>query len=126
MKSISPYIYVLDVEESLNYYKSIFGGEIKILFKNNNKIMHAELHIGNYLIHFSDTFGKYPVSENINIIIQFDSEEEIRKIFNNLLANEGKVNVELQDTFFGALHAEVVDGKNKINWILNFFKNNNT
>lgn len=61
MKSASPFVYVKDVEGSIKYYQNMMGGETKILNKNAKKILHAELHLGNSLIHFADTFGKFPL-----------------------------------------------------------------
>lgn len=121
MKNASPFVIVDNVQESVEYYQGILGGEIKILNKHEGRVMHAELHLGNGLVHFSDPFGKIPKGENVKIILQCESEEEIRKVFDGLKA-DGQVAVELQDTFFGALHGQVIDGKNRITWVLNFFK----
>lgn len=121
MKNASPYVIVDNVEESVEYYQGIMGGEIKILNKQEGRVMHAELHLGGGHVHFSDSYGRTPKGENIRIILQCESEEEIRKVFDGLKA-DGQVAVELQDTFFGALHGQVTDGKNQITWVLNFFK----
>jgi PhnB protein len=73
---------------------------------------------------FSDPFGKIPQGENVKIILQFENDNEIRTAYDSLKA-DGEVTVELQDTFFGALHGQVTDNKNKISWVLNYFKNHN-
>lgn len=124
MKSASPFVYVANVSESIEYYQSVFGGEIKILNEHAGKILHAELHLGNSLIHFSDTYGRRPISENVNIILQMESEDEIRNVYDSLIKDGGKTTVELADTFFGALHGQVSDKNNNINWVLNWFKTN--
>lgn len=121
MKSASPFVVVDNVKESLDFYQGIFGGEIKILNEHAGKVMHAELHLGNTLIHFSDPFGRIPKGENVKIILQAESEDEMRRVYDSLKA-VGEVTVELQDTFFGALHGQVVDNKNHICWVLNYFK----
>ncbi|UUZ82463.1 VOC family protein [Paenibacillus sp. P26] len=121
MKSASPYVIIENVKESIEYYQSVFGGEIKILNEHAGKVLHAELHLGASLIHFSDPYGRTPNNENVKIMIQFDSEEEIRKAYDTLKA-DGQVTVELQDTFFGALHGQVTDNRNNIGWVLNYFK----
>jgi hypothetical protein len=43
----SPFVVVENVKETLDYYQSIFGDEIKILNKHEGKVMHAELHFEN-------------------------------------------------------------------------------
>ncbi|MCG8397653.1 VOC family protein [Bacillus atrophaeus] len=122
MKSASPFVVVDNCKESVEYYQSIFGGgDIKILNKHEGKIMHAELHLGSSLIHFSDTFGRIPKAENVKIILQLESEEEIRETY-DLLLQDGEVTVELQDTFFNAIHGQVTDNKNGICWVLNYMK----
>ena len=121
MVSVSPYIVIDQVQESIEYYQSVFGGEMKKLNEHNGKLLHAELHIGQTLIHFSDPFGRTPKGENTRLIMQLDSEEEARRIYNQLVADGGQVVVELQNTFFGALHGQVADKVNGIIWVLNYF-----
>ncbi|CAM5607924.1 glyoxalase [Bacillus safensis FO-36b] [Bacillus safensis subsp. safensis] len=64
MISVSPYIVVEDVKESLQYYQGIFGGDIQILNEHQYRVLHAELHLGESLLHFSDTFGRTPKPED--------------------------------------------------------------
>ncbi|MDQ0193687.1 VOC family protein [Paenibacillus wynnii] len=121
MLSASPYIVVDQVQESIEYYQSVFGGEIKILNEHNGKLLNAELHIGQTLIHFADPFGRTPKGENVRLIMQLDNEEETKKIYEQLIADGGQVIIELQNTFFGALHGQVADQMNGIIWVLNCF-----
>ncbi|OMP67834.1 VOC family protein [Domibacillus epiphyticus] len=120
MKSASPFILVKDVRESVEYYQSIFGGDIKILNEHAGKLLHAELHLGGSLIHFADTYGKQNETKDANVIMQFGSEEEITNAYEKLAADGGAIKVKLADTFFGALHGQVTDCKNGINWVMNF------
>ncbi|WP_020617070.1 VOC family protein [Paenibacillus daejeonensis] len=121
MLSASPFIIVDSVRDALDYYQPIFGGEIKILNENKGTIYHAELHLGSSLLHFAFSYNRIPKGENVRIIMQFDNEEEIKNVF-ELLAKEGSIVVPLEDTFFGALHGEVIDAKNGICWVLNHFR----
>ncbi|GAA4712497.1 VOC family protein [Brevibacillus fulvus] len=121
MKQASPYLIVANVKDSLSYYHAVFGGEIKILQEHAGKILHAELHLGDSILHFSDSYGREPEAKQAKIMLQCDSEQEIRSIY-EALKKEGEVTVELQDTFFGALHGQVTDKLNGIGWVLNFFK----
>ena len=121
MISVSPYIVLDDVKESLQYYQGIFGGDIHILNEHQDRVLHAELHLGESLLHFSDTFGRTPKPEHLRLIMQFDNEEELKAVYEALEA-DGDVLVELQDTFFGALHGQVQDRKNGLIWVLNYMK----
>ncbi|MFS0655423.1 VOC family protein [Bacillus sp. 179-C3.3 HS] len=121
MLNVSPYIVVDDVKESLQYYQGIFGGEIHILNEQQQRVLHAELHLGESFLHFSDTYGRTPKSENLRLMMQFDREEELQAVYEALKA-DGEVLVELQDTFFGALHGQVKDRKNGVIWVLNYMK----
>lgn len=121
MISASPYVIIENVKESIQYYQSVFGGEIKILNEHKGKVLHAELVLGQSLIHFSDDYGRGAKTENVSIIMQMDSEQEAQRIYDQLVADGGIVQVELQKTFFGALHGQVSDTKNGITWVLNYF-----
>lgn len=124
MVSASPYIIIEHVQESVEYYKSVFGGEIKVLNEHNGKLLHAELHLGQTLIHFSDDYGKGVKTEDVSVILGLDNEDEMRAIYEKLSSEGGQVKVELQKTFFGALHGQVTDGKNGITWVMNCFAGN--
>ncbi|UOQ93492.1 VOC family protein [Halobacillus shinanisalinarum] len=123
MNKLYPFIVVENCNEAVEYYHDIFGGEIKVLNKQEGKLLHAELHVNGSTLHFSDSYG-IPVTngENVKVMMQFDSEEEITKVFNSL-KKDGKVAVDLEDTFFGALHGQIID-RNQVNWVLNFFRKN--
>ncbi|WP_397386512.1 VOC family protein [Paenibacillus terrigena] len=51
------------------------------------------------------------------------SEADMRRIYDKLVADNGQATAPLQDTFFGALHGEVTDHINGINWVMNHFRN---
>ena len=50
MLQLSPYITVENVKEAIDYYQSAFGGEVKILNKAKDNILHAELHVSTAVI----------------------------------------------------------------------------
>lgn len=129
MKSANPYIFIGNCREKVEYYQNLFGGQIKNvqlsdgieMFKGQEgKILHAELHLGKSVIHFSDIFGSVNKGDNVKITLEFESEDEMRRVYNSLIV-DGHASVELQETFWGALHANVTD-KNGIGWLLNFQK----
>ncbi|WP_151733356.1 VOC family protein [Paenibacillus tengchongensis] len=121
MISASPYVIIEQVQESVEYYQSVLGGDIKVLNEHQGKWLHAELHLGQTLIHFSDDYGRGAKTENVSIILHLDTEEQLQGIYDKLKADGGKVSVELQKTFFGALHGQVSDVRNGITWVMNCF-----
>ena len=137
MPTINPYLnFPGTTEEAFNYYKSVFGGEFaflqhfgdtpegdKVPAAIKNKIMHVALPIGkgNVLMAtdaceemgFSLTMGN-----NVYICISPDSKEEADRLFNGLSAG-GKVNMPLQEMFWGAYYGDCTD-KFGVKWMVNY------
>ncbi|RHW40124.1 VOC family protein [Lysinibacillus yapensis] len=121
MKSASPYIFIENCIEIVEYYRNILNGELKNMQQTEDgKCLHAELVVGNSSIYFSDTFGKTEQGDQIRVSLECESEEEITRVYNDLSVS-GNVMVELQETTWGALHANLVD-QFGIGWILNYQK----
>ncbi|MGE5632085.1 MAG: VOC family protein [Caulobacteraceae bacterium] len=128
MKRIVPEIYVNDCKGALEYYKGIFGGEIKNvqmadgkeMFKGfEGKVIHSELHINpDCILYLMDVLGGGQAAGNAHLLLELDSEEEINRIYAEL-SKSGTVRYELQKTFWGAYHAVVVDIYGNI-WGLNY------
>jgi len=120
MKMIIPNLFIDKCKENLEYYKKIFGGELNNIvprFDTEEKVMHAELHINeNCILYFGDKLELVAPTPNIHIFLKLDTEEEIRKIYDGLRI-DGYVEVELDKSFWGTLHAVVID-KNGIIWDL--------
>ncbi len=131
MKSIIPNISVDNCQEAMEFYKSVFGGELKNvkiadkqeMFKGHEgKVMHSELYIGeNCIMYFTDIFWSKSQGTNIQMILGMDSKQEIEKVYADLI-KEGKAEYELQKTFWGAYHAVVRD-KYGITWGLDYNEN---
>lgn len=120
-------------KEALEYYRSIFGGEISNLKtygeadyptppEAHHRIIHAQFKKDDLLIMVSDTFpgSSVVVGNNISLTLEFESEEEIQTVY-DALKEKGTVHMELQDTFWGAKYAKVKD-KFGIIWDLNYPK----
>ncbi|WP_088014480.1 VOC family protein [Gottfriedia acidiceleris] len=130
MKKILPHIYVENCKEELEYYKQIFGGEIKNaqtgdgmeMFKGHEgKYIHAELHINeNCVIYFADAFRPLIKGDNVWTTLDMSSEDEINSIYEKL-SKDGEIHMELQDTFWNSRFAVVKD-KNGFTWELNYAK----
>ena len=127
MKQIIPELYVKDCAQALEYYKSVFGGEIRNVKKADGmkgfeglegKIIHSELHLGDGLdLYLVDIFeGK--AADGVSIVLQMESEEEINRIY-NALTEGSDIKFPLQKAFWGAFHAVVTDRFN-VTWGLSF------
>lgn len=140
MPSLNPYLnFAGNTEQAFNFYKSVFGGEFialqrfsdippdpnspKIPEKEKNKIMHVALPIGKgNVLMGTDTLEslgqKLEVGNNMYITLQPDSREEADKLFNGLSAG-GKVEMPMQDMFWGAYYGAFRD-RFGIQWMINY------
>lgn len=118
MKRIIPEIFVTDCKRALEYYKNLFGGEIKNvqladgkeMFKGlEGKVIHSELHINpDCVLYLVDILSENHDATNANLLLELESEEEINRIYSEL-SKSGTVRYALQKTFWGAYHAVVTD-----------------
>jgi PhnB protein len=115
-------------DEAIEFYKGALGAEVNMLMRfkdmppvpnspegcgvtpgTENKVMHAELRIGDALLFASD--GRCTGQANfhgIALSISADNDEKAAKIF-NALSNGGKVNMPLGKTFFASTFGMVND-----------------
>jgi PhnB protein len=136
MPTINPYLnFAGNTEEAFNFYKSIFGGEFTMLQRFGegqqipanvkDKIMHVSLPIGKENILMGtdacEEMGfNLTQGNNFYICISPDSKEEADKLFNSL-GEGGKINMPLQDMFWGAYYGDLTD-KFGIKWMVNYMK----
>jgi PhnB protein len=88
-----------------------------------NKIMHVSLPIGNGNVLMGtdamEEMGfKLNTGNNFYICIAPDSKQEADRLFNGL-SQGGKVNMPLQDMFWGAYYGDFTD-KFGIKWMINY------
>ena len=123
-------------EEAFNFYKSVFGGEFLTIMRwkespggdkrpasDGDKVMHITLPIGNGNVLMAgdalESMGqKVTVGNNFHIAIGPESKEEADRIFNALSAG-GKIEMPLQDAFWGAYFCMFED-KFGIHWMINY------
>lgn len=132
MVKFVPYLYLPGTaEDAMHYYKEIFNGEIGSIIRYESaqgmpipdefkeKVMHAHVKFGEQELYFSDVFGdKHVVFGNqLSLTINFSEVAEIERVYNALVEG-GTAFMTLQDTFWGAKYAKLVD-KFGINWDLN-------
>jgi PhnB protein len=136
MPTINPYLnFAGNTEEAFNFYKSVFGGEFAMLQRFGegqqipgsvkDKIMHVSLPIGkNNVLMGTDACEEmgFNVTQgnNFYICISPESKEEADKLF-SALGEGGKINIPLQDMFWGAYYGDLTD-KFGIKWMVNYQK----
>jgi PhnB protein len=136
MTAVNPYLnFNGNTEEAFNFYKSVFGGEFQALmrFKDNpqcgemaesdkERIMHIALPIGNGTVLMAtdslESLGqKLTVGNNFYICLSPETREEADRLFKGLSA-DGKIEMPLQDMFWGAYFGCFAD-KFGVQWMIN-------
>lgn len=137
MKAFNPYLnFNGNTEEAFNFYKSVFGGDFAMLMRFRDapglenipeelrdKIMHIALPVGNGTMLMAtdslESLGQKLVQGNNHyFMISSDSKEEADMLFQKLSVN-GKVEMPLQDTFWGDYYGSFTD-QFSIQWMINF------
>lgn len=137
MAAINPYLNFLGkTEEAFNFYKSIFKTEFSIFQRfsdsdhganlpesDKDKIMHVSLPIGNSNILMGtdalESAGhSITMGNNISLSVTAESKEEADTLFNGL-STDGKIDMPLEDTFWGAYFGMCTD-KFGIQWMVNY------
>jgi PhnB protein len=140
MAAINPYLnFNGNTEEAFNFYKSVFGGEFAMVMRfgempgcdemqisddDKGKIMHIALPIGSNgdVLMATDAIEsmgqKLTEGNNFSISISADSKEEAERFFAGL-AEDGKIEMPLADTFWGAYFGALKD-RFGIGWMINY------
>jgi len=137
MKAFNPYLnFNGNTEEAFNFYKSVFGGDFAMLMRFRDapglenipeelrdKIMHIALPVGNGTMLMAtdslESLGQKLVQGNNHyFMISSDSKEEADVLFQKLSVN-GKVEMPLQDTFWGDYYGSFTD-QFGIQWMINY------
>jgi PhnB protein len=140
MTAVNPYLnFNGNTEEAFNFYKSVFGGEFQALmrFKDNpqcdqwteadkERIMHIALPLGDGTVLMAtdslESLGqKLTLGNNFYICLSPESKDEADRLFNGL-SDGGKIEMSLQDMFWGAYFGTLSD-KFGVQWMVNYDKN---
>jgi PhnB protein len=141
MSRVNTYLnFPRNTEEVFNFYKSVFGGEFSgrgisrfsdippsttmppVADADKNLVMHIELPIlGGHKLMGTDapeTMGfRIIPGNNVYISLEPDTRQETKKLFEALSAG-GKVEMDLQDMFWGDYYGSCQD-KYGIHWMFN-------
>lgn len=142
MAKLNPYLnFDGKAEEAFNFYKSVFGGEFRggimrmgdqpacgdLSDDEKNRVMHIALPIsGGNLLMASDIIPsaghQLTIGNNNYISIFPESKEEADRLFNGLSAG-GKVEMPMQDQFWGDYFGSFRD-KFGVCWMINYSQEN--
>jgi PhnB protein len=117
-------------QEALDFYQSIFGGQVinrhtyedkkmDIPEHYRTKLQHAELKGDGFHIMGYDASPDTPVTDgtNIQMSIDLDTADKAKDLFHSL-SKGGKVHTEFQKTTWGAHYGRITD-QYGINWMIN-------
>lgn len=118
-------------EEAMNFYARCTGGQIEAMLRFagtpaeahvepelRDKIMHARLLIDGTFLMASDTpHGRYQKPQGFSVAIQLNDVATAERVF-HALAEGGKVEMPIQQTFWAARFGSLVD-RYGISWMIN-------
>ncbi len=132
IQKLNPYlVFNGDGEKAIRLYERALGATTEGLMRfgdtpgstvpaeHRNRITHALLHIGAGVVMVSDSMPGQPVpaGSNVQVCLDFDDVDELRRRFDALAAG-GKVVMAPQDTFWGATFGMLTDAFG-VGWMLN-------
>lgn len=120
--------------EAMQYYHSIFGGELKIqtygesgMADNTevaNRVIHADLNGDLVSLMASDTHPEYSpplvLGNNLTISLVGTDKDELTRSFNQL-SEGGTITMPLEKQFWGDVYGQLVD-RYGIQWSVNIYE----
>ena len=132
---IQPYLFFNGrTEEALAFYKEALGAEVTTLMRfkespeppppdmlppgNEEKVMHAEFHIGGASVLASDgqCSGQPPSFQGISLALQAPSEAEAERLF-QALCDGGQITMPMGPTFFSPRFG-IVSDRFGVSWMV--------
>jgi PhnB protein len=109
--SISPALTCKDAAQAIEYYKKAFNAqEIMRMPSPDGKISHAELKIGDSIIFLNDEMGPMTgTSSGTPRMSLFLYVEDADTTFNNAVKAGGKVDMALENQFWGDRYGKLTD-----------------
>src|SRR5436305_28259 len=131
---VIPYlIFNGNCQEALEFYTEVLGGNVSGISRYKDapgenrmgmagdKIMHSHINIdGNVLLMASDGPGGGQGTGMAHLSLNFKDPDSIKAAY-TAMQEGGRVNMPLQDTFWGATFGMVTD-KYGVNWMFNYDK----
>src|SRR5262245_9929732 len=128
---VQPYLFFDGrAEEAIEFYKNAVGAQVGMLMRwkdspeksmctprNENKVMHASLTIGNTRVMASDGENKgHPDFKGFALSLDAKDEADADRLF-NALSSGGKVTMPMTKTFFSPRFGMLAD-KFGVNWMI--------
>lgn len=130
MKALTPYLnFDGNAAEAMKFYADTLGADLKIqTYKDagmeaapgaENRVVHGHLSKGTAWLMASDTQPGQPFNQGNNcyVTVECESREEIERVF-KAFSDGAKVEMELQDTFWGARFGMLRD-RFGVGWMFN-------
>jgi PhnB protein len=120
---LNPYLFFNgECEAAFKFYEQCLSGKIDAMMtyegspmaeetptESRNKIMHAQLNVGDMVLMGSDTLPEhFKTPQGFYVSLQFDDVAEAERIFHTLAEN-GTVRMPLEETFWAARFGMLVD-----------------
>ncbi|MFC4776024.1 VOC family protein [Paenibacillus sp. GCM10023252] len=122
MTLVNPFIAVDHCKDEIEYYRGVLGGEIKILRRQDDKVLNAELQFESSKITFADTLAAKPTIQGdyVKLMLKVDTEEQFTKVYETL-STGGQINVEKYEAPFNGLLGIITD-RNGVGWVLSYYR----
>lgn len=115
-RTLTPFLVVNDGSQAIKFYKEAFGAqEMEKHTTPDGKVMHAVLKIGDSLFMLADEFSNSgcgvssPASLKSTTCMFHLYVEDVDSSFNQAVKAGAKVNMPLEDTFWGDRYGQVID-----------------
>jgi PhnB protein len=120
---LNPYLFFNgECEAAFKFYEQCLSGKIDAMMtyegspmaeetptELHHKIMHAQLNVGDMVLMGSDTLPEHFITpQGFSVSLQFNDVSEAERIF-HALAENGTVQMPLQETFWAARFGMLVD-----------------
>ncbi|MGA7917886.1 MAG: VOC family protein [Candidatus Acidiferrales bacterium] len=108
--SISPLLTCKNAAQAIEFYKKAFNAEeVMRMPSPDGKISHAELRIGDSIIFLNDEMGPVGTSTGTPRMQLFLYVEDADKTFNSALGAGAKVEMALENQFWGDRYGKLTD-----------------
>lgn len=112
--TITPNLVCRNAERAIEFYKSVFGAnELMRMPGPGGKIMHCELKIGNSIVFVNDELthasAEAPGRTGAPLVSLFVYVEDVDRVFSRAVEAGAKVDMPLQDMFWGDRFGKICD-----------------
>lgn len=132
--NVTPYLFFDGrCEDAIAFYRSVFGAELKMLMRfrespdpipegmlppgHEDKVMHAELRVGESVIMMSDgSRAEAPKFAGFSLAYSVPDVETAERLFATL-AHDGEVQMPMAETFWSPRYGAVVD-RFGVSWMI--------